>query len=707
MSSPAHIPGVESVSTRMRVGEWTVFPDLRRMQRDDEVARVSPKAMAVLVHLTGRAGQVVGREDLLATVWNGTLPTDDVLTQAIAELRRVFEDDRSAPRYIETIPKTGYRLIAPLTDGQPARPLGASSGTRGRRSRIALGLTLAVASLALLASAGRWLQWQDQSPSIATGSGLLDLSTRPVTSEPGPQRQPALSPGGDRVAYVARSSASDSFDLFVRTDAESPGLRLTATSDGDYSPTWSPDGGRIAFVRFNDRGCRVMVIPAVGGEPRTVAQCPAGGIISLDWSPDSGWIAFSWFREGQEIALLHEVSVDTGEVRPVDYDFHPPYHDIHPRYSPDGTLIAFQRRLGDYNEAFVVPRGGGSARRVTYFNGRITGLDWWDDGESLVVSSDHGGSRGLWRVGLDGAAAFLGLTGARYPSTVPGPRVVAFERGTDSTNLTRLGLDTDPEHVARVIYPSTRRESAPRYSPDGRRLLFVSERTGTSQLWVAEGDRVSRLTHHHGARVGAPEWHPDGRRALYVLHEDPGGGLFLVDTVAQQVRRLTGPGLDVAAAVFDRSGDQIYLSAREDAEWRIRRMSLDGSEVTALPLADAHKLAVNRRGDYLYFSKLQGDGLWRAPLDGGEPEKVSTRVKYWNRAAWELVGDTVYYLDMASAGTTLEIHRLDLVDGETRRIREIGFATAEHSLTVSPDGRSAVLVSEGPEASDVLIARLD
>lgn len=76
--------------------------------------RITPKAISVLAALIEQGGRVVSRDALLAQVWAGTLPTDDVVTQAISQLRKAFDDDRGNPRYIETIAKHGYRLLAPV-----------------------------------------------------------------------------------------------------------------------------------------------------------------------------------------------------------------------------------------------------------------------------------------------------------------------------------------------------------------------------------------------------------------------------------------------------------------------------------------------------------------------------------------------------------------------------------------------------------------
>lgn len=97
-----------------RVGDWSVEPQLNTITGADKSAHVEPKIMQVLVCLAENAGQVVAKEQLIHSVWADTFVSDDVLTRSISELRRVFGDDARQPQFIQTIPRSGYRLIAPV-----------------------------------------------------------------------------------------------------------------------------------------------------------------------------------------------------------------------------------------------------------------------------------------------------------------------------------------------------------------------------------------------------------------------------------------------------------------------------------------------------------------------------------------------------------------------------------------------------------------
>src|SRR6516225_4969407 len=98
-----------------QVANWLVQPRLGTITDGDKAVRLEPKVMQVLVCLAEQSGNVVDKEHLIRTVWPDTFVTDDVLTKCISELRSVFDDDARNPRFIQTIPKVGYRLIAPVT----------------------------------------------------------------------------------------------------------------------------------------------------------------------------------------------------------------------------------------------------------------------------------------------------------------------------------------------------------------------------------------------------------------------------------------------------------------------------------------------------------------------------------------------------------------------------------------------------------------
>jgi TolB-like protein/Flp pilus assembly protein TadD len=105
-----------------RLGEWLVEPDLNRIQCSHRSVAVEPKVLDVLVCLAERAGQVLSKDQIIRRVWPGTYVSEGILSYSISELRRALGDDARNPRFIETISRKGYRLIAPVTqlDAPPA-----------------------------------------------------------------------------------------------------------------------------------------------------------------------------------------------------------------------------------------------------------------------------------------------------------------------------------------------------------------------------------------------------------------------------------------------------------------------------------------------------------------------------------------------------------------------------------------------------------
>lgn len=135
---------------QLHVAEWLVEPNLNTICRNGKTVHLQPKVMKVLVYLAQRAGEAVSKEELLNSVWADTFVGDDVLKHSISELRRVFGDDVQAPSVIQTIPKRGYRLVAPVHRASVQATSPAAQDHKSNRAVVRKWRTLGVATASLI-----------------------------------------------------------------------------------------------------------------------------------------------------------------------------------------------------------------------------------------------------------------------------------------------------------------------------------------------------------------------------------------------------------------------------------------------------------------------------------------------------------------------------------------------------------------------------
>ena len=143
---PPHPPGAPLEPDEFSVGAYRVHPATNELRLGDDTIQLEPKVMALLVHLVQNAGSMVSREQLFDAVWPGVVVSDDTLTQAVTKLRKAFGDSARQPRYIQTVPKRGYRLCAAV-DLAPTKPPAPPATAKSRMLPILLG---ALALLAIL-----------------------------------------------------------------------------------------------------------------------------------------------------------------------------------------------------------------------------------------------------------------------------------------------------------------------------------------------------------------------------------------------------------------------------------------------------------------------------------------------------------------------------------------------------------------------------
>lgn len=744
---------LEPESDRLRIGDCVVDIPRRevRATATDAPRRLTVKALQVLLVLVAHRGRVVGREALLEWVWADTLPGDDVLTQAVAQLRRAFGDDREHPRYLETIAKGGYRLLADvawLPDGKAGSiPLAGQEATAGDELLPAAAVPasgagaaaidgvarrtptlrrLAYLLLALLAMVAGVLGLRSlrTTPDVATPRGddahptTTALAYERVASQPAPERWPSLSPDAALLAYVIQDAKGSA--IYVQSTAAVAPSQLTmpAEGDADYMPRWSPDGREIMFMRWSrDSRCEFQLVPASGGQPRAVGPCTDVSGSAYDWLPDgSGLIAGLESRDdAQAGARLHVLDIRTGAWRPLAYAVSRGDIDLDPHVSPDGRWIAFRRSISNA-DLWRVPIAGGQPERLTRLRGNIHGLDWTPDGKAIVFSHFRDIPR-LYR--LDVASrqvSALGIDNASFPDIAKRAPVLAFETMDGQSGLYRRRMHTAGDAGAALrLFASSGSDLMPSPSPDGGWLAFYSNRTRESRLWLGQVDDPRSLRMVDGLTPvprQPPRW-LDGDTVLLVATAPKGDeaesppALYAVDVRAARARRLPLPAGLTPVTVSVMPGQRLLLVV-DGGEGRLSMRVFDTTASPWHELARRDNVGEARfdRGDAgVWFVQTDRPGLWRT--DAGLQAAVAIAAdwprQYWMRQ-WLVVRGKPYSVqpgkDCAMAwGLSDDERPIRCLEARTHRV--IG------EPLLSNDGGwlyySAML---GEENADISIARL-
>lgn len=612
-------------SDRLRIGERVVDIPLREIASSTggDPMRVTLKSLGVLLTLVAHAGRPVSREALLEWVWPDTLPTDDVVTQAVTQLRKALGDDREHPRYIETLAKQGYRLIAPVewlietqpAPAVPAETVVASSAAMPKRKH-GLRVAAAVALVSLLAAAA-W-QWRDRAPAAAMSTpnvaAVSNVITAPVpdyqriASLPQAEERPSLSPDGAVVVYSRAAAEGSGVSLMLQTSAAVPPRALTEpqTKQFDMMPAWSPDGRQIAFVRSGGGRCAVMAIPAAGGAARELGECIGGETHAVGWFPDGKALVGARRTGGSPSAstpadekALYRMTLEGGRWERIDYPKTPADEDMSPEVSPDGRWIAFQRNVS-LADLWRIPAGGGEAQRLTDLRTNIYGLAWTPDSRHLLFSRYIDGKVVLSKLAVEtgritdyvgGDHSFL------YPSVSIGSGAVAFEVELVRSRSRRVVVADGAKAMSdsRVLFDTTGSNLMPAIAPDGRQLLFVSNRTGDMRLWWLDQGQPETLRSFEGF-MPMPRhpamWHDDSQRALIIGRANgEGSGVYELEPGRGRMTRLPVPDGQPVHVAYHPDPDRLLVVA-DRGEGRLGVTLYDRSRQPWRALAEVVDVAV-------------------------------------------------------------------------------------------------------------------
>jgi eukaryotic-like serine/threonine-protein kinase len=647
----------------IRFGLYELDLEAGELRKNGAKLKLQDQPFQVLLALLENPDQVVTRETLRKRVWLGHtfVDFDQGLNTAIAKIREVLGDSASNPRFVETVPRRGYRFIAPVELPEPG------PAPQPRRSILSVALAVGVSALAFGFAIGWWF-------TVSSGGGSqfpADYRLDRLTSDIGLTYQPALSPDGRLVAYASDRAGKDNLDIWIKTVAGGEPRQLTTHPAGDREPAFSLDGSRIAFRSDRDGG-GIYVMSTLGGELQVVA---AEGRRPR-FSPDGQWIAY-WVGERQMLdGQVFVVSSSGGAPTRVGSIL---TSAGYPVWSPDGEqlLVLAKEESANALDWWIIPLDAGDPIKTNVMGSvRKYGIDgglifrphippeaWRPEDNSVVFSGQLGGSTNLWSIQLspdnwqtrgDPERITFG-SGLETHASRSGGGHIAFASMVQNTDVFALPVEANTGKVTGSLQRLTRDAAddvTPTISLDGKTVAFLSKRLGNRDVWVKDlrsGMEKALTVTPQNERF--PMISQDGSKVVYSEDKDQHHGRLYLKQVSGGLPQ-------------EICGDcGVPLSWSWDGSRLLHRIG-PRSGIGLFDLVSQENLEVLRHPEHQVFGfQLSPDGKWiafhlnlerhtqvfvipfggRLPLEPGDRMAITDASSEHRHPRWSPDGNLLYY----------------------------------------------------------------
>lgn len=568
-------------------GEFLLDAEEKILLRHGKPLPVTPKVFQLLFILVENHGRIVEKDRLMNALWADSFVEESNLTFTMRQLRKALGDDSHQPRFIETVPRRGYRFIAEVAEGKTENQPNQTTeieqtslpSQHGWHSRPVLYSILSAIVVIFLLSAGFFL-WRGGD---AKENKILAQTDSPLKFEiltsANKSIAAAISPDGKYIAYT--NIANGQMSLWLRQLSSGINTQLIAPADGARfgSLEFSSDGEYIYFNRsFKDEPMHLDRISILGGAVKTNILNGTDGAFSI--SPDNRRISFRRYAPQKRSLLIANID-GTGE------------HEIFTTtktftdnvFSPDGKTIAFASGQSDTGDqdfgVYTINADGGEAEAATDFKWHhVAGVVWLPDQNGLLVTArlKNDEPQQLWKISIpDGEVKKITDTQNNFASISATRDLseILLIQNARSSNL-YLASSVAPDN----IQPLAPASEGVVWTPEGD-LIYTSHSTGNDNIWRLEANKINQkqLTTEDSTDIN-PQISPDGR---YI------------------------------AFISDRAG-----------KYNVWRMNADGSNPVQLTNGDGEQSPVfTTDGQFVVFNSMKDKSLWQVSIEGGASEQIA------------------------------------------------------------------------------------
>jgi Tol biopolymer transport system component len=543
-----------------------------------------------------------------------------------------------------------------------------------------------------------------------------------ATSAEGIEEQPAWSPDGRQLLYVATPTGGAQRKIFRKELEGGTEAQLTKGTGEDIMPVWSPDGKRVLFVRSQQSNGKLQPGDVFG-------EYNSGDVWSLDLASGAEKLLIrdaydpSFSPDGKRVA------VDASWVGPrriwvLDAEGHNPQQvttesseavsHIVPRWSPDGQKIVFQNLERTKFDVRVVDLRTNEIHWIT--NDMSTNLQpvFSPSGKFIYFTSYRSGGLNIWRVPIHKDGTRAGplqqvTTGPGQDLEVaflPTGKRLAFATLSQNADVWKLPVSPEtgmPTGEPVAVVSSTREDSRGAWSPDGKEIAFNSDRTGDMNIWLlsTRDGAVRRLTKGAGGDF-QPNWAPDGKRVVFFSSRTGTPNIWQVEVASGALKQLTSAAAIDINPFYSPDGRWIAFQSDRSGRLEVWVMAADGSGPRQLSHegVTGHFLRWNHAGDAVIFRcpTCDGNGMtMEVALNGGPAHPL---VKSMGGSHLSFSPDRTRIMDVVGH----KVLWVSPIAGKPEKVFEFSDPAVRIDYPVwSPDGKWVLFDRFRPQGGDIWV----
>ena len=509
--------------------------------------------------------------------------------------------------------------------------------TEGSKPRRAKRLVIVAAAAIAATAAATWLLWPQAHWTVE--------SSRPFLSSLVPEDDPAFSPDGKTLAYTAGNPGSRK--IYIRNLAGGDGLKVSDDAYDDVSPTWSSDGGRIAYIaEKSGEPCRIMVVSVPAGRPREAGRCGKSEFSTVTWQPGTPFLYFT-DRINPFASAIFRFNLDSGERAAISARRNSDYFNSL-NCSPDGKYLVYLK-YGTTTDPIVI-RDLASGKETVL--GRVAksvstqwpvSAAWSEDSRTVLVTASGGNEIMAYPANASAPYRVYATANAAGHIAVGSGGRLAIETDASRINLARAA--SAPTAQPDIIDAANGLSLSPSFAPDGT-LAFLSNRSGSNAVWVKKPGGAPALLFDGGfAPLFLAEFSPDGSRLLVVHGSQEGVTYRILTAEGASVATFTTPDLAHGVPTWTADGKGVITGGHYAS-----RVAVDNPTQTK-PFAPAPWEAVAVHDGHTYAARHdRPNTLWRIDT---APALVSSKYDDHRWPPMTFQGDNVLIPDFDGGGARI------------------------------------------------------